>query len=449
MQNAATRSLLIAVPVLLCLLAFAGAGAGGSRALTDQSGTLWVVNRARGEVAVYDAASGRNVAVVGVGSTPNSVVAVPSRQKAYVTNEGSNNLGVVSTMTYAVVKTIPLGLRPHHIRLSPDQTRIYVSEYGTNKVAVLDTSSDALLAEHATHASTAARNHSTWITRDQRTLYTVNEIANEITALDPATGAQQWAVAVGNRPSEVIATRDGKQVYVSVRGGENFVKAIDPATHAVTGSLKLAAESDTLMLTPDEKLLLVAMRGQPAQLYLVDVPALTLRGVVDVAEAGTTAGHNWISANGKYSFVTYEGGIAPGVAVVDNATARVVERWPYPNGGTPHGIFYSDPAATDGPVATLALRTPRVLRDRKVRVAVGCAPATVGFCRGRVTLLHAASGVLSLAPGATGGATVRLSPVRYRQLARAGRLQATVVFTGRDQLDNQRVTTRRVTLRAR
>jgi YVTN family beta-propeller protein len=448
MRTKTIRISVVTVPALLCLLVFSSIGSSGPRGLADQHGSVWVVNRARGEVAVYDAASGRNVAVVGVGSTPNSVVVLPGGQKAYVTNEGSNTLGVISTMTYSVTKTVPLGIRPHHIRLAPDTKRIYVSEYGTNKVAVVDTATDTLVAEWTTNPSAAARNHSTWITRDQKTLYTVNENANEITALDAQSGAQLWAVAVGNRPSEVIATRDGKRLYISVRGPENWVKSIDPATHAVAGTLKLAAESDTLMLSPDEKQLYVAMRGQPAQLSIVDVPALTLRATVDIAEAGTTAGHNWISANGRYSFVTYEGGVAPGIAVVDNTSATVVDRYAYPNGGTPHGIYYADPAATEGPRVAIAAGTLRVSRSRVVALRVTCSSESVGSCAGRATLLHAASAPFQLPPGASATKRITLRPARYAQVRRAGRLRAVAAVVAVDQLGNRRTTTQQVTLRA-
>jgi Lactonase, 7-bladed beta-propeller len=177
---------------------------------------------------------------------------------------------------------------------------------------VINTTTDALIAEYDTHPSAAARNHSSWITRDRKTLYLVNEGVNEVTAINASTGKMIFSLAVGNRPSEVLVAPGGRTAYVSVRGSENKIKAIDLKKHAVVGEVSLGQQPDTLQLTPNGKLLLVGMRGLPAELDVVAVPSLTVVAAVTVAEAGTLAGHNWISANGRYSFISYEGGSRAG-----------------------------------------------------------------------------------------------------------------------------------------
>ena len=60
-----------------------------------------------------------------------------------------------------------------------------------------------------------------------------------------------------------------------------------------------------------------------------------------IGGAGTTAGHQWASANGRYTFAAFEGPGA-GVAVIDHeAGGDVVETLRYD--GRPHGIDFARP----------------------------------------------------------------------------------------------------------
>ena len=83
---------------------------------------------------------------------------------------------------------------------------------------------------------------------------------------------------------------------------------------------------------------MVALRGSPAEVGLVDTSTFGVTGTFIV---GTTTGHQWLSANGHYTFVAVVGppGVA-GVAVIDHRTAAEVARYPYPGGGRPHGLFH-------------------------------------------------------------------------------------------------------------
>ena len=444
-----TRVLILVFAALTSSLTISSAGAADARssALSGQRGTLWVVNRFTDNVTAYDGSTGRVLATITVGKQPNSVVVAPGTDKAYVTNEVSNTVSVISTMTREVVKTIKVPSDPHHIRTSRDGRRLYVSEYATNRVAVINTTTDELIAEYDTHPSAAARNHSSWITRDRKTLYVVNEGVNEVTAINASNGKMIFGIAVGNRPSEVVVAPGGRTAYVSVRGSENKIKAIDVKKHAVVGEVSLGQQPDTLQLTPNGKLLLVGMRGLPAELDVVAVPSLTVVAAVTVAEAGTLAGHNWISANGRYSFISYEGGSRAGVAVVDHKTGhRVVARYPYPGGGRPHGVFYDDPAGTEGPAVAISPRARAT--GNAVGIDVGCSARAVGFCHGRLTLAGLGSGRLSATAGRSTRVRVKISKTGLTRLTAAGQLRVRASVIARDQLGNSRKTARLVTVTA-
>ena len=327
---------LLAAPLLL---AATGAGA-EAEPLARERGTLWVTNRALNNVALYDAATGNLIATVAVGRDAGDVTVAPGTGKAYVANEADNTVSVISLASRSVTKTISVGSRPHHIETSADGTRVVVGLFGTNKVAVIDTRTDAV-TEYAASTNPAARTHQAWPGSDGL-VFAANEVTDDIVVIDTKTGAIVFSLSVGTRPSEVLVTEDGRTAYVSLRG-ENKVKVVDLVRRQVTGEVTVGTEPDTLQLTPDGRTLVVALRGRPAQVVFVDTFALRVTRTIDAAGAGTLAAHHWLSRDARYTFVAFEGG-TPGVAVIENASGRVVRTDPYPGGGRPHGLHLADGA---------------------------------------------------------------------------------------------------------
>jgi YVTN family beta-propeller protein len=305
-------------------------------------GTVWVVNRSTNDVTAFNVGTGEVIATIPVGKMPNSVIGPQGRDKVYVSDEGSNTVSVISKKSLRVVATIPTGPMPHHITASPNGKLVYVAEYGANKVGVIDTDLDQLVAEFTTGAP-ETRTHAMSVTQDGKTLFTANQVVNEIAALDALTGAIKWSLPVGGMPSEVLATTDGKIAYVSLRN-DTKVQVVDLDRRAIVAEVVVGQQPDTLLLTPDGRTLVVTLRGNPAQIAIVDT-ANNL-AVRQVNIGGTLAGHHWLSADGRYSFVAVEGPAS--VAVVDNQAASVVATYAYPGGGRPHGIFYEPGSLTRG-----------------------------------------------------------------------------------------------------
>jgi DNA-binding beta-propeller fold protein YncE len=149
-----------------------------------------------------------------------------------------------------------------------------------------------------------------------------------------------WEFPIGARPSEVLVTSDRKLAYVSIRN-ENKVKVVDVSGEPVQiGETLIGTMPDTLQLTNDGKTLVVGLRGTP-QMALMDTETLAVRHVTFPGYG--ISGHEWLSANGKYTFIALEALVTtqPGaIAVVDNDSAEIVDTWTYPGGPWPHGVFY-------------------------------------------------------------------------------------------------------------
>ncbi|MGH2405548.1 MAG: beta-propeller fold lactonase family protein [bacterium] len=308
----------------------------GGEELLSLSGTVWVTNRTQNTIARYDAATGVVNRIAPVERAPIGILVPPGTGKVYVSNEASNTVSVLSAASMAHLKTTMTGPRPHHMMYDPIGRFLYVAEFESNQVGVIDTQTDTRIAGLPASQSSAARTHASWPTRDG-VLYAVSEVSNELAAIDVRARSLSWTLVVGNRPSEILVTPDGRTAYVSIRN-ENKIKVVDLQRRAVTGEAAVGVQPDTLQLTSDRRTLIVGLRGVPAQLAFVDTTTLQVTWV-DVG--GTTTGHQWLSEDSRFTFVAVEGpGDLGSVAVVDNSRRKLITAYPYPGGGRPHGTFY-------------------------------------------------------------------------------------------------------------
>jgi YVTN family beta-propeller protein len=314
-------------------------------------GTIWVTERTAGSstVAAIDSATGQSRGITPVGNMPIGITAPRGMQKVYSSDEGADSLSVIDKDTVQVIGTIPMGLgsRPHHLMASRNGGYIYVGEYGSNKIGVVDTHLDQNVTDFTASFNPAAKTHAVWISTNGKDLYATNEGAVQtgmgtFSKLDARTGTLIWEVPVGIRPSEVLVS-DGI-AYVSVRN-EHVIRSYD-----VTGALPVFLKQtdanfmpDTLSITNDGDTLIVGLRGIPARMAFVDTETMTTRYL---SLPGALTGHQWLSRNGRFTFIALE---SPGqIGVVDNRVRALVTTYPYPNGGTrPHGVFY-EPQGDDG-----------------------------------------------------------------------------------------------------
>ena len=345
MRKLALLALSLLVPLALAAVALSARPDG----IAGASGTVWAVERFDGgtnTLAAFDAATGQVLGVVPVGRRPIGVVAPHGTGKVYTADERSNQLTVVDKDDFSIVGRIPMGAFPHHVMASPNGKFIYVGQYGTNTVGVVDTSTDQKVADWQASGNALAKTHAVWITDDGKDLYATNEGATQasigtLSKLDAVTGSLVWEIPIGARPSEVLATSDRKTAYVSVRN-ENKVKVLDVSGDAPVqvAEAVIGTMPDTLQLTNDGKTLVVGLRATP-QLAFMDTETLAVRHVTFPGFG--ISGHEWLSANGKFTFIALESLVTtqPGaIAVVENDSAAIVDTWQYPGGPWPHGVFF-------------------------------------------------------------------------------------------------------------
>ncbi len=346
----ALRAVSTLAVVALAAVGPCGIVAADASHLPGAAGTLWVTDRAGtpGGLFAIDAGTGEVFERVAVGLNPIGAVAPRGSAKVYTSNENSDSVSVVSKQSLGQMKTIPTGTgsKPHHLAQGRGGSSVFAALFGTSTVAVIDTDLDELARTLAMSDRPGIKTHSVWPSTDGRALYGANTFAptsapgqtGTVSKVDLRTGMLLWEVEVGQNPSEVLVTNDGSTAYVSVRD-EDVVKVLDLTAEppTIVGEGFVGDQPDTLQLTNDGRTLVVALRGKPAQVTLLDTSSLEA-DIISVP--GTTTGHQWLSANGRYTFLAVEDPSAPGIAVIDNRNGALVEKYLLPAGSRPHGVFY-------------------------------------------------------------------------------------------------------------
>jgi DNA-binding beta-propeller fold protein YncE len=337
--------------VLASALAVVAASPGSKPVVPGAAGTVWAVERFDAGVntlAAFDAKTGDVLGVVPIGRRPIGVTAPQGTGKVYTADERSHQLSVLDKRSFTIVKTIPTGPAtfPHHLTASRNGKLLYFGRYNTNTVGVVDTATDEMVATWAASANPLAKTHAVWISNNGKELYAANEGATQtsqgtVSKLDAETGRLIWEFPIGARPSEILVTPNRKTAYVSVRNDDKLrVLDISGDQPQLVGETFIGVQPDTLQITNDGDTLVVGLRSIP-QLALMDTDTLDVR-FVTFPDYGIS-GHEWLSANDKYTFIALESMDAakPGaIAVVDNDSGEILDIWPYPGGPWPHGVFY-------------------------------------------------------------------------------------------------------------
>lgn len=324
-------------------------GAVGDHERGHPTGTVWVVNRDWGELTVFDAGTGTVLTSMPVGAGAHDVCISERAGKAYITAEADNVVTAVDLRTLAR-ESIPVSPLPHHIEPSPDGRTIYVTlashttTVGAPRYAAIDTE-DHSVTYVTTSSNPAARSHGPQPSLDGDTLYVAHDTGDEVTSVDTGSGAIGLSVRPILRAEEVVPTRFGHFLWVSSRG-DGTVKRIDlDDTSAVPKSVDVGVQPESVMLTPSERTLVVSMRGQPATLAFVDTVHLTRRGLLQIGDEHTFGDLAVMTGDGRYVFATFDRGTGTdrfgGVALVDVRAQSLVDSWPYPRSGRPHGVWYS------------------------------------------------------------------------------------------------------------
>jgi YVTN family beta-propeller protein len=196
------------------------------------------------------------VSSVPVGDGPRYIAVTPDGQKAYVSNQWSNNTTVINLDSMKVITTLNVGADRSAIAITPDGKKAYITLPGSyvgfqfnNRVAVIDIEKDAVLGEievgiepltiaidpDGTRAYVPVGNANGSNPSEVLIIDTINDIY-----LRPIILRQ----AAHIMPTAIDITPDGKTLFVVSEGVENFVSrtrllVIDTASRTILNALNL------------------------------------------------------------------------------------------------------------------------------------------------------------------------------------------------------------------
>lgn len=240
--------LLLACPLLACLLLLAGA----PQAWAAQA---FVTNQGDDTVSVVDTVSGLVVQTVAVGSKPAGVAVSPDGSRVYVTNPESRSLTILARADGRLTRLadVPAGAGPLGVVAGLRDGRVFVADWYGATVAVLGPDGAGGLALLSTVA--VGQSPSGLAVDDGGgRLYVANRESDTVSVVDVATLGVVATVPVGRAPFGV--TVQGGRVFVAnVQSSD--VSVIDVATLAELGRLPVGAFPYAVAVTPDGSRILV------------------------------------------------------------------------------------------------------------------------------------------------------------------------------------------------
>ncbi|WP_338937501.1 YncE family protein [Paraburkholderia sp. 22B1P] len=140
--------------------------------------------------------------------------------------------------------------------------RVYAAEQFSNTVSVIDPADNHLVGLVRLGDPTPANFsplyhgqvlvHGMGFSPDHRTLAVVSIGSNSVTFIDTQTNAIKHVSYVGRSPHEAFFTRDGNEVWVTVRG-ENYVDVLDGKTFKEKTRITVPAGPGMQIFSPDGK----------------------------------------------------------------------------------------------------------------------------------------------------------------------------------------------------
>lgn len=157
-------------------------------------------------------------------STPTTIDVLPAAGKIYVTNQGTNNVTVISTSTF-VASNFALPSNGTRVRTNPTVGKAYIVRQSGNAVTVMDGASNV-----RTHVAAGTSPFNVAFNPVTHDAYVANGSGNSVTVIRGITNIAT-NVATGAMPSALAFNAVTGAAYA---GGNTVVTAIDPTTFATT-----------------------------------------------------------------------------------------------------------------------------------------------------------------------------------------------------------------------
>lgn len=197
---------------------------------------------------------------IAVGNVPTEVTYNSAGSRLYVTNQFSDNVGVVDVATNSVTTGVSISGNPFAVVVAPGDTIVYVTS-----------TADSLFGIRAATGAIAVRLSLPIISNGfaihDTLLYVSTRDAGVVTVLNLKTNTFVDTIPIGGRPQGIVVSPDGRELYVA---NENATLQFwNIAGDSLDGSVALAGRGFGLARNPNTgKLYVTTLEG--GQVHVVD-----------------------------------------------------------------------------------------------------------------------------------------------------------------------------------
>ncbi len=281
------------------------------------------------------------------GAASAADIPVSAQDRVYLADQTSNTVSVLNPDTNKLLGIIRLGdptpgnlsalykgqLLVHGMGFAPDHRTLVVVSVGSNAVTFIDTASNAV--KHTTYVGRAP--HEAMFTRDGKEVWVTVRGEDYIQVLDGKSYAATRRIEVPNGPGMTIFSPDGKYGYVCSSFSPETV-VIDTKTHRIVGRVKQDSPfCPDIAATPDGKQVWLTLKDiGKTQVFNARPPFDSLATL----DTGPITNHVNIvrNANGQFAYVTV-GGLNEVKVYSTAASPELLAT--LPTGALPHGLWPS------------------------------------------------------------------------------------------------------------
>lgn len=326
----------LGMTVLALIMIISIAGAVVTNAYSLHNGTVFVI-----DTATYNVTG-----EVEVGMQPVGIAITPDGSKVYVVNEWwVDTVSVISTATNTVTGKLNGVVHPTGIAVSPDGSKVYVThisgaalidgdtnesivpDYGVmdnNGLSVIETDTNRVI----TTVKVGNQPTGVTVTPDGKNVYVAYTGSDNVSVIDTFNNTVIATMPVGNSPRGIAVSPDGTKVYVTNEGGypdyKGTVSVIDTVTNIVSATISVGNGSEGVAVTPDGSKVYVTNYNSNTT-SVIDTITNT---VISTVPVGNYPKGVAVDPTGKKVYVANQGSLDKEndgtVSVIDTATDTVI-----------------------------------------------------------------------------------------------------------------------------
>jgi YVTN family beta-propeller protein len=206
-------------------------------AVSQDGKWLFVANEDVAQTSVIEVSDGKVVATVPVGAEPEGVDMRPDGKVVYVTSEEDGDVAVIDAVNPKLITRIKVGPRPRSTGFLPDSSRAYVGSENGSSVAVVDAMKHRVL-QTITLPGQLVRPMGVIASPDGRQIFVSTGRGKSVIIIDTATNKEVAAIEAGERPWGIATSADGTMIFTA-NGPSNDVSFVDVASRAVVAKVKV------------------------------------------------------------------------------------------------------------------------------------------------------------------------------------------------------------------